>query len=53
LFAVACTMYMVCGYSIMYGGGDFTTTRHRRTSTSRSFSSRPRCQSSRARSQSA
>jgi Amt family ammonium transporter len=24
LFAVACTMYMVCGYSIMYGGGDFT-----------------------------
>jgi Amt family ammonium transporter len=24
LYAVACTMYMVCGYSIMYGGGDFT-----------------------------
>src|SRR5210317_832988 len=24
LFAVACSMYMVCGYSIMYGGGDFT-----------------------------
>lgn len=24
LFAVACTMYMVCGYSVMYGGGDFT-----------------------------
>ncbi len=24
LFGVACTMYMVCGYSIMYGGGDFT-----------------------------
>ncbi len=24
LFAVACTMYMICGYSIMYGGGDFT-----------------------------
>ncbi len=24
LFAVACTMYMVCGYSIMYGGGEFT-----------------------------
>ncbi|MDJ0778247.1 MAG: ammonium transporter [Gammaproteobacteria bacterium] len=24
LFAVACTMYMVCGYSIMYGGGDFS-----------------------------
>ena len=23
LFAVACTMYMVCGYSIMYGGGIF------------------------------
>ncbi|MDP6967811.1 MAG: ammonium transporter [Gammaproteobacteria bacterium] len=23
LFAVACTMYMICGYSIMYGGGDF------------------------------
>lgn len=22
LFAIACTMYMVCGYSIMYGGGD-------------------------------
>jgi len=24
LFAVACTMYMVCGYSIMYGGGEFS-----------------------------
>jgi Amt family ammonium transporter len=24
LFAVASTMYMVCGYSIMYGGADFT-----------------------------
>ena len=24
LYAVACTMYMVCGYSIMYGGGEFT-----------------------------
>jgi len=24
LYAVACTMYMVCGYSIMYGGADFT-----------------------------
>ncbi|MBT8115185.1 MAG: ammonium transporter [Arenicella sp.] len=24
LYSVACTMYMVCGYSIMYGGGDFT-----------------------------
>jgi Amt family ammonium transporter len=24
LFAVACTMYMVCGYSVMYGGGEFT-----------------------------
>ncbi len=24
LYAVACTMYMVCGYSIMYGGGDFS-----------------------------
>jgi ammonium transporter, Amt family len=23
LYAVACIMYMVCGYSIMYGGGDF------------------------------
>ncbi len=23
LYAVASTMYMVCGYSIMYGGGDF------------------------------
>lgn len=23
LFAIACTMYMVCGYSIMYGGGEF------------------------------
>ena len=25
LYAIACTMYMVCGYSIMYGGADFTT----------------------------
>ncbi|MCH8506406.1 MAG: ammonium transporter [Ectothiorhodospiraceae bacterium] len=25
LFAVACTMYMVCGYAIMYGGGIFLT----------------------------
>jgi Amt family ammonium transporter len=24
LYAVACTMYMVCGYSIMYGGGDLS-----------------------------
>ena len=24
LYAVACTMYMICGYSVMYGGGDFT-----------------------------
>ena len=24
LFAVACTMYMICGYSIMYGGGGLT-----------------------------
>jgi Amt family ammonium transporter len=24
LYAIACTMYMVCGYSIMYGGGEFT-----------------------------
>jgi len=24
LFAIACTMYMICGYSIMYGGGEFT-----------------------------
>ncbi|MFB2762277.1 ammonium transporter [Marinobacter shengliensis] len=23
LYAVACTMYMVCGYAIMYGGGTF------------------------------
>jgi Amt family ammonium transporter len=22
LFAISCTMYLVCGYSIMYGGGD-------------------------------
>lgn len=22
LYAVACTMYMICGYAIMYGGGD-------------------------------
>ncbi len=25
LFAVACTMYMVCGYEFMYGGGWFLT----------------------------
>jgi Amt family ammonium transporter len=24
LYAVACTMYMICGYAIMYGGGEFT-----------------------------
>lgn len=24
LYAVACTMYLICGYSIMYGGEDFT-----------------------------
>ncbi|GAC16021.1 ammonium transporter [Aliiglaciecola lipolytica] len=24
LYAIACIMYMVCGYSIMYGGDDFT-----------------------------
>jgi Amt family ammonium transporter len=24
LYAIACTMYMACGYSIMYGGGDFS-----------------------------
>ncbi|WP_026376883.1 ammonium transporter [Aestuariibacter salexigens] len=24
LYAVACTMYMICGYGIMYGGGDFS-----------------------------
>ena len=23
LYAIACTMYMVCGYGIMYGGGDW------------------------------
>jgi len=23
LYAIACTMYMICGYSIMYGGGIF------------------------------
>ena len=23
LYAVACTMYMICGYQIMYGGGYF------------------------------
>ncbi len=23
LYSIACIMYMVCGYSIMYGGGDF------------------------------
>ena len=25
LYAIACTMFMICGYSIMYGGGEFTT----------------------------
>src|SRR5690554_3949573 len=25
LFAIACTMYMVCGYVIMYGGNVFLT----------------------------
>ena len=24
LFAIACTMYMICGYSIMYGGGELS-----------------------------
>ena len=24
LYAISCTMYMICGYSIMYGGGEFT-----------------------------
>ena len=24
LYAIASTMYMICGYSIMYGGGDFS-----------------------------
>ncbi|MGS2721434.1 ammonium transporter [Paraglaciecola aestuariivivens] len=24
LYSIACIMYMVCGYSIMYGGGDFS-----------------------------
>jgi Amt family ammonium transporter len=24
LYAIACIMYMVCGYSLMYGGDDFT-----------------------------
>jgi Amt family ammonium transporter len=24
LYAISCTMYMICGYSIMYGGDDFT-----------------------------
>ena len=24
LYAIACTMYMICGYSIMYGGADFS-----------------------------
>ena len=24
LFAISCTMYLVCGYSIMYGGGELT-----------------------------
>ena len=26
LYAVACTMYMVCGYAIMYGGDIFLST---------------------------
>ena len=31
LYAVACTMYMICGYSIMYGGGESPfLERHRR-----------------------
>ena len=24
LYAIACTMYMICGYGIMYGGGEWT-----------------------------
>ncbi|QPG05455.1 ammonium transporter [Salinimonas marina] len=24
LFAIACTMYMICGYGLMYGGDDFS-----------------------------
>jgi Amt family ammonium transporter len=24
LYAIACIMYMICGYSLMYGGGEFT-----------------------------
>ncbi len=24
LYATACTLYMICGYSIMYGGGEFS-----------------------------
>ncbi len=24
LYSIACIMYLICGYSIMYGGGDFT-----------------------------
>jgi Amt family ammonium transporter len=24
LFAIACTMYMICGYGVMYGGGDWS-----------------------------
>lgn len=24
LYAIACTMYMLCGYGLMYGGADFT-----------------------------
>ena len=24
LYSIACVMYMLCGYSIMYGGGDFS-----------------------------
>lgn len=26
LFAIACTMYMICGYQLMYGGGLFLST---------------------------
>ncbi|RZV56865.1 MAG: ammonium transporter, partial [Pseudomonadales bacterium] len=24
LFAISCTMYLICGYSLMYGGSDFS-----------------------------
>jgi Amt family ammonium transporter len=26
LYAIACTMYMICGYAIMYGGDIFLST---------------------------